>query len=204
MPEPATALSALVLELRAEESVIADHVRDPDPHAEPALGHLVAAGPRAAADPGEYALLFEAIREGFLLHYARPRLLAGTDPDLDLLAGDYLYALGLRRLAALGDLEAVRELADLISLCAQVQGEPERTPERVGTESSALWLASAVAVGTGGTQRHEEAKAALRDGAPDAAARLWAAAHERAVGTRLDEQLRLAADAIDFGPDRSP
>ena len=38
------------------------------------------------------------------------------DPDLALLLGDQLYALGLSRLAALGDLEAVAELADLISL----------------------------------------------------------------------------------------
>jgi hypothetical protein len=204
MPDPAAALSALTAELREEESVIADHVRDPDPSVEPALGCLVAVGPRAADDPGEYALLFESVREGFLLHYGEPRLLDSVDPDLALLAGDHLYALGLRRLAALGDLEAVRELADLISLCAQVQGEPERTPERVGTESSALWLASAVAVGAGGTPGHEKAKATLRDGAPHAAAQLWAAAHERAAGTHLDEQLRLAADAIDFGPDRSP
>jgi hypothetical protein len=31
-----------------------------------------------------------------------------ADPDLALLAGDYLYALGLERLAALADLEAIR------------------------------------------------------------------------------------------------
>ena len=81
--------------------MIAPHVREPS--AEPALGRLAAAGPRAAAAPGEYALLVEAIREGYLLHYGEPRLLDGADPDLVLLAGDYLYALGLERLAALGD-----------------------------------------------------------------------------------------------------
>ncbi len=59
---------------------------------------------------GRVHLLFEAIREGYLLHYGDPRLLDGADPDLRLLAGDYLYAVGLERLAALGDLEAVREL----------------------------------------------------------------------------------------------
>ena len=58
---------------------------------------------RAAAAPGEYALVVEAVREGYLLHYGEPRLLAGHDADLALLAGDYLYALGLDRLAALGD-----------------------------------------------------------------------------------------------------
>ena len=47
----------------------------------------------------------------------------GMDDDLRLLAGDALYALGLTRLAETGDLEAVAELADLISLCAQAQAE---------------------------------------------------------------------------------
>ena len=44
-----------------------------------ALGLLAAAGPRAAAAPGEYAQLIESIREGYLLHYAEPRLIAGAD-----------------------------------------------------------------------------------------------------------------------------
>ena len=67
--------------------------------------------------------MVEAVREGYLLHYGEPRLLAGHDPDLALLAGDYLYALGIERLAALGDTEAVRVLADLISTCAQLHTE---------------------------------------------------------------------------------
>ena len=45
------------------------------------------------------------------------------DDDLRLLAGDALYALGLARLAEAGDLEAVAELSDLISLTAQAQAE---------------------------------------------------------------------------------
>ena len=84
---------------------------------------LAAAGPRAAADPGEYALVVEAVREGYLLHYGEPRLLAGHDADLALLAGDYLYALGLDRLAALGDDRAVAILSDLIGRCAQLHAE---------------------------------------------------------------------------------
>ena len=36
---------------------------------------------------------------------ATARVVRGAEPDLALLAGDYLYALGLERLAALGDLE---------------------------------------------------------------------------------------------------
>ena len=61
----------------------------------------------------------------------RPRLVAGDDGDLALLAGDYLYALGLERLAALGDLEAVRALGDVISRVAQAhaEGHPERADQ---------------------------------------------------------------------------
>ncbi len=67
--------------------------------------------------------MLEAVREGYLLHYAEPRLLNGHDEDLALLAGDYLYALGIERLAASGDVAAVRILADLISTSAQLHAE---------------------------------------------------------------------------------
>ena len=43
--------------------------------------------------------MVEAVREGYLLHYGGAAVVAGADPDLELLAGDYLYALGLERLA---------------------------------------------------------------------------------------------------------
>lgn len=114
---PVNPLQALADRLRAEDTPIAAHVVDP---AEPSqLGEL--------AGGGEYALVVEAVREGYLLHYETPRLLAGHDPDLALLAGDYLYALGLDRLAALGDTRAVAILADLISTCARLQAEGETT-----------------------------------------------------------------------------
>jgi hypothetical protein len=107
------ALQVLADQLRAEDTPISPHVVD---SAEPpTLGEL--------AGDGEYALVVEAVREGYLLHYEQPRLLAGHDPDLALLAGDYLYALGLDRLAALGDTRAVAILSDLISECAQLQAE---------------------------------------------------------------------------------
>jgi len=117
----ADALHVLAAQLREEDTPISPHVVDPSEP--PVFGPLAAAGKRAAASPAEYALLIEAVREGYLLHYGEPRLLAGHDADLALLAGDYLYALGIERLAALGDAEAVRELADLISLCAQLHTE---------------------------------------------------------------------------------
>lgn len=118
---PEQALHALADQLREEDTPISLHVVDPA--AAPKLGLLAAAGPRAAAAPGAYALVVEAVREGYLLHYGEPRLLAGHDPDLALLAGDYLYALGLDRLAALGDSAAVTVLSDLISRCAQLHAE---------------------------------------------------------------------------------
>ena len=119
-------------------------------------GALAAAGARAAARPDDYALLVEAIREGYLLHYASGRVVRPEDPDLSLLAGDRLYALGLARLAELGDLEAVAELADVISLAAQAhaEGDPER--------AVAIWEAGVRAVGEGPPPDHEAAKAAWR------------------------------------------
>ena len=92
----------------------------------------------ADADPDQLFVL-EAVYEGYLMHYADPRAFEGMDADLRLLAGDALYALGLSRLAQRGDLEAVAELSDLISLTAQAQGEgdPERA-ERLWEASSEL------------------------------------------------------------------
>jgi hypothetical protein len=79
----------------------------------------------------ERAFVLEAVYEGYLLHYETPRAFRGMDADLRLLAGDSLYALGLERLASAGDIDAVRELSDLISLCAfvQAQGRPELADE---------------------------------------------------------------------------
>ncbi len=118
-----------------------------EPAAAPELGVLAAAGPRAASAPAEYALVVEAVREGYLLHYGEPRLLAGHDADLALLAGDYLYALGLDRLAALGDTAAVAVLADLISACAQLhaEGREDAVPE--------LWRAAAREIAGSGRGR---------------------------------------------------
>lgn len=120
---PSKALKTLAAQLREEDTPISPHVIDPaePPH----LGELAASGPGAVSAPAEYALVVEAVREGYLLHYEEPRLLAGHDSDLALLAGDYLYALGLDRLATLGDTAAVAILSDLITRCARLQAEGE-------------------------------------------------------------------------------
>jgi hypothetical protein len=118
--------------LREEGGLLAATVVD----AEAETPHGDAAGPRLA-------LIVEAIREGYLQHYGEGRVVKPDDPDLALLAGDRLYALGLERLAELGDLDAVRRLADLISASAQAhaEGDPER--------ADALWSAGAAAIGDG-------------------------------------------------------
>jgi hypothetical protein len=98
---------------------------------------------RFGAALGDRLFVLEAVYEGYLLHYGEPRLFDGMDPDLRLLAGDALYALGLARLAESGDLPAVAELSDLISRSAQAQAEGR------GEAAEALWDASARALEPG-------------------------------------------------------
>jgi hypothetical protein len=123
--------------LRAEGGLIGAAVRDPQPGADDSLGAAVAGrGP-------EYPLLIEAVREGHLLHYGEPRVVRTDDDDLALLAGDRLYALGLARLAGLGDVESVAILADLISTCARAHAEGR------GADAGQAFIASARAIASG-------------------------------------------------------
>jgi hypothetical protein len=101
-----------------------------------------------------YALGLETIYEGYLAHYGQPRLFAPTDEDTALLLGDYLYAHGLVRIADVGSVEAVADLAELISLCAQLRADSAPGDE-------AAWAASAALLGAG---ELEDARVALRDG----------------------------------------
>ncbi len=142
-------------------------------HAErrrPRPAQIAAEGPRARADRDEYELLVETIYEGYLLHYRASRLVAAPEPDLALLAGDQLYALGLARLVQLGDLPAVAELADVITLCALAHG--------CGREELAelVWQAGARAIGWGQSASHARAKALTRAGSPEALTAMKAAA----------------------------
>ena len=89
-----------------------------------------------AGTDGSREWVTEVVREGYLLHYRESRLFDGMDADLRLLAGDALYALGLARLAELGDLAAVAELSDLISRSAQAHAEGR------SDAAEALWDAS--------------------------------------------------------------
>jgi hypothetical protein len=139
MTELAGTLDRIAKRLREAEAPLSAHVINSAER--PVFGLLAALGPRSAATPAEYAFVVEAVREGYLLHYGEPRLLAGHDEDLALLAGDYLYALGIDRLAALGDTEAVAVLGELIGSCAQLHSE-DRLEEVAGR-----WRSAALAVG---------------------------------------------------------
>lgn len=155
----------------SEQEGLAGHVavdpRAQDGHARP--GAIAAAGPRAAGHEAEYELLVEAIYEGYLLHYGAPRAVRPDGEDLALLAGDALYAMGLQRLACLGDLEAVSELADVIALCARAHAAGDTDL------AAAAWSAGAHAVGHGSTPAHHDAKGRAHDGDPGAAEALRAA-----------------------------
>lgn len=141
-------IDALVEALRAEGGTLAELVAPPNDPAPPKPGppQLAASGPRVAGRAAEYELLLEMIFEGSLLHYGTGRVVHTSDPDLALLLGDQLYALGLTRLAALGDLEAVDALATVISRLAQAHAEGD------GASAEAIWGAGARAVGWGGRE----------------------------------------------------
>jgi hypothetical protein len=113
-----SALDQLAAELRAENTPISEHVVDP-------IG---------TGESDDYSYVIEAVREGYLLHYGEPRLMRGHDSDLALLAGDYLYALGLDRLATMGDTRSVAVLSELISKCAQAHAEGRED------EVDAMWV----------------------------------------------------------------
>ncbi|HEX7525684.1 MAG TPA: hypothetical protein VF327_05215, partial [Gaiellaceae bacterium] len=94
------------------------------------------------------------------------------DQDTALLLGDYLYAHGLVRIAACGDVDAVADLSELISLCSQLRAE-----EAEG--DGALWAATASLLASG--EQLDAPRAALRlhaDAAPLAAAARAAAGAE--------------------------
>ena len=113
----------------------------------------------------------ETIYEGYLVHYGRSRLFAPADEDTALLLGDYLYAHGLVRVAETGNVAAVADLAELISLCAQA-----RADGRDG--DAAAWAATAALLGGDGL---EAARDALRSDGSAGVARRGCAAPPQAT-----------------------
>jgi hypothetical protein len=138
---------------------------------------------------GQYALGLETIYEGYLLHYGRPRLFEPADRDTAVLLGDYLYAHGLVRIAALGEVGVVGDLSELISLCAQARAEGSRAPIADG----AAWAATAAGLGTDG-DRLAEARVALRDEGDHGP--LDRLARARAGDDAVEGALRLHADRV--------
>lgn len=115
-----SARDRLAERLRAEGGLVGAAVARPvPPAAEP------------AAEPHR-ALAAVAAREGYDLHHGGGRIVRTEDPDLALLAGDRLYALGLAELAAAGDLDGVGLLAAVIagSAAARAAGD-EACAERL-------------------------------------------------------------------------
>ena len=141
----------------ADESRLWGEALKAEPEREPVFSTLGEA---------RYAVGLETIYEGYLLHYGRPRLFAPVDEDTALLLGDYLYAHGLVRIAEAGPVEAVTDLAALISLCAQLRAD--------GLPGDGeAWAATAATLGRG-----EDARAAWAPG-PEAERAL--ANHRRRV-----------------------
>lgn len=141
MSGPGDALRTLAERIAGEGDPLAAHLSEPSAPA--AFGELVAAGPRTGRSPAAYALVVEAVREGYLCHYETSRILSGADPDLLLLAGDLFYAIGINGLAALDDPESVGILSDLIRVAAELRAEDE------GEMAEALWLAQLLALACG-------------------------------------------------------
>lgn len=140
---------------------------------------LAAGGPRVAAHREDVEIAVAAVDEGYRLHYGQARALQIDDADLALLAGDRMYALGLARLAAIGDLAAIAELADVIALSAQAHA--------AGDEhlAGAAWHAGVASIAYGSTPGAAAAKALARAAEPGAAQALQAAA-EALLGARVE------------------
>jgi hypothetical protein len=154
------------------DSLLPSRERRPDPVFSP-LGQA------------RFALGIETIYEGYLAHYGSPRLFSPPDRETALLLGDYLYAHGLARIAAFGDAAPVLDLAQLISLCAQLRGDG-----RDG--DGAAWAATAALLGR---DVLEPARAALRDdGDPGPLAAL-----ARAAGAAEEVERALAAHGALLG-----
>lgn len=73
--------------------------------------------------PPAFALGLETVYEAYLVHYGTPRLFRPPDRNDAVLLGDYLYAHGLVRIAAVGGVDAVDTMSRLISRCAALRAE---------------------------------------------------------------------------------
>lgn len=133
------ALDEVALELAATGGELEDV--KPLADGKPLFFDLLEQGSATREAAREYEYVFESVLEGYLMHTGTPRLHLPDDQGLKLIAGDFLYAVGLQRLARLDDLEAVGLLADLITLASRLHVEGGTSGQK-GT----LWLATVAAV----------------------------------------------------------
>jgi hypothetical protein len=159
--------STISAEAAAESSLWADALKA-DPTDEPVFSPLA---------EERFRLGLETIYEGYLVHYGAPRLFEPADPDTALLLGDYLYAHGLVRIADVGDVDAVADLSELISLSSQLRAEDAEG-------DGPLWAATAALLGR---RALEEPRAALR--LHGDASRLDAVARDAAGDAAVDAAL---------------
>lgn len=164
-------------------------IRGRDLPVAPALGELVAA---LAGTRDGRVLAIEAVREGDCCHRARPRRIEAEDPDLALLAGDLLYAIGLEAVASVGESGPVAVLSDLIATSAQLD------PAVEAKAFQALWLGQTVALGAGSGDGHSEALGALVRGEDPEGESLLEWAVGRASGAGAGEAFGSAAQSLQF------
>ena len=203
MASTATSLDALAALLATGERHLA--LRRASPDDEPALGALAAAGPARRDAPGEYALLVEAIREGYLLHYESRGCIEGADADLR--AARRRLPLRARPRAARRARRPGRgrELADLISLGGAGSRRGGARHPWIDCSGARLWLGRD---GGGRRRRHRRAQRPRRRcGArpPDARLeRLVRNAAETAAERAWTTLWLAAAEAIGFAAEDVP
>lgn len=161
---------------------------------DPRFGELAASGPLTAADPARYAFVVEAIREGYLCHYGESRLLEIPDPDLALLAGDLLYAIGLNELSGLDDLQSTGILSDLIRVAADLRAEGR------DDQAATLWVAQIVALACGKPYDYTDRLNAVAEGDSGALSSLFDRAETTADQAGIGPEFRVAAKAIHLRP----
>jgi hypothetical protein len=121
---------AIVEGARGESDVWASSLRG-EPDWEPVFSPLA---------PEQFALGLETVYEAYLVHYGKGRLFDAPDRNEAVLLGDYLYAHGLVRIAAVGGVHAVDAMSQLISQCAALRA--------AGAEGDAdAWIEATRALG---------------------------------------------------------
>lgn len=106
----------------------------------------------AAFAPG-----FEAIYEGYLLHYGTSRLFAPASAEDSLLCGDFLYARGLTWISQLDDAPAVAALAELIAIVSAARIDAPQA------DGFVLWAATAIGLGAPADERFGLARSAFAE-----------------------------------------